>query len=328
MNQNEALRDMANFSQESDQLTSPKKALFRVVDRRRCAVLAGPPGTGKTKMLLELKNELMQESKLGVCEMVQFHREYSYQDFIEGYQATSQGFVPKEGIFKKFIMKVEERRSNESDQDSKIDLFLIDEMNRADVGSVFGELLTLLDDASKKIITLPRTGKEIRFYSSIVIVGTMNTADKSIALLDFAFRRRFAFIFTPPDYQGLREWLNMYGFSFTDFTVEDYIKAVRTLNHRITLHPMLGKGMMLGQSLFVPHKKENISFTVADITEVMNEQVLPQLEAYLGLGAQRELDKLIGIDLRQKIEAGIPISDEDLVGFVRVSANDKDVLSK
>jgi 5-methylcytosine-specific restriction protein B len=307
--------------------TTSKQSLQRKLEQRRSSVLAGPPGTGKTKLLLDVKDELNAAGKLGIVQMVQFHREYSYQDFIEGYKATKQGFEPKNGIFKQFIHNVQNRHEKEEFDTEKIDLFIIDEMNRADVGSVFGEVLTLLDDSTRKNITLARSGEQLLFYSSGVILGTMNTADKSIALLDFALRRRFAFIFIPPDYSGLHTWLLQYSFEFDNFTIEEYVKAIQTLNTRIAAHPLLGKGMMLGQSLFVPRKLENSPFTLDEIAETVVEQVLPQLEAYLGFGAQRELDKLIGIELRQKIESASYISSHEVAGLIKILSNDQDTVS-
>lgn len=308
----------------SPPLITPEQSLLRKLEARRSCILAGPPGTGKTKLMLDIRDRLKSTGKLGVFQMVQFHREYSYQDFIDGYEATEQGFKPRCGVFKKFLNDVQTRYSRDLDTE-KLDLFVIDEMNRADVSSVFGEVFTLLEDSERKIITLPRSGDILHFTPSIIILGTMNTADKSIALLDFALRRRFAFIFVPPDYFGLHNWLNKYGFDFDDFSIDEYVKAIQTLNTRIASHPLLGKGMMMGQSLFVPRKSELSPFTLEEIAETILEQVLPQLEAYLGFGAQRELDKLIGIDIRKKFESVLPISSHEIAGLIKVLANDNDM---
>ena len=310
----------------SPSINTPKQSLWRKLEARRSCILAGPPGTGKTKLLLDIRDALKSSGKLGIFQMVQFHREYSYQDFIDGYEATEQGFKPRAGVFKKFLQDVNNRQNKDSDTE-KLDLFVIDEMNRADVSSVFGEVFTLLDDSERKFITLARSGDILQYNPSIIILGTMNTADKSIALLDFALRRRFAFIFVPPDYLGLHEWLNKYGFVFDDFSIDEYVKAIQTLNSRIASHPLLGKGMMIGQSLFVPRKSEVTPFTLEEIAENIIEQVLPQLEAYLGFGAQRELDKLIPIEIRQKIESALPITSHEVAGLIRVLANDMDAVS-
>lgn len=319
----EELRAMSSVpSHGTDEMVSFRQTLHKNVANRKHTVLAGPPGTGKTKLVLDLVDDLRNAGKLGVFQMVQFHREYSYQDFIEGYAPSKDGFTPTKGAFLRFTDDILSRLSGSTESD-KIDIFLIDEMNRADVSSVFGELLTLMDDPSRKEIVSPRSQMPIRLPESVVILGTMNTADKSIALLDFALRRRFSFMFIPPDYNGLTEWLTSYGFQFNDFTIEEYVQASRTLNKEISMHPLLGKGMMLGQALFVPKKRERTPFFLEEISDVVKEGVIPQLEAYIGFGAQQELDRLIGVDIRQKIESAAPISDRDVVGLVRVLANAK-----
>jgi 5-methylcytosine-specific restriction protein B len=326
-NQLDELREMASVSlPEKLANASPKQSLLRKIELRRHTILAGPPGTGKTKLLLDVKQELDEANKLGSFQMVQFHREFSYQDFIEGYQASEQGFIPRKGVFKEFLENVG-NRINSDEHSNKIDLFFIDEMNRADISSVFGEVLTLLDDAENKSVTLARSGEILPFYPSVIIIGTMNTADKSIALLDFALRRRFSLIFVPPDYKGLKEWLTKHDFELEDFSIDEYIQAIKNLNTRIIVHPLLGKGMMLGQSLFVPKRAVGTAFTLNDIAEVITEQVLPQLEAYLGFGAQRELDKIIGIELRQKIESATPILSNEVANFIKLLANDQDMAS-
>lgn len=104
-NQLDVLRSMAAMplSAQSSTLT-PKQSLQRKVQARRSSILAGPPGTGKTRLLLNIRDELEESGQLGIFQMVQFHREYSYQDFIDGYEATEQGFKPRQGIFKNFSM--------------------------------------------------------------------------------------------------------------------------------------------------------------------------------------------------------------------------------
>lgn len=321
----QALREMSSVEIPAPgESLSPAATLMRKIKLRSHAILAGPPGTGKTKLVLDAREQLQSEGKLGIFFMTQFHREYSYQDFIDGFDATDKGFVKKPGLFRRFIDAVENRGQSKDDSE-KVDILMIDEMNRADVSSVFGELLTLLDDSDRKPLTLARSGESLILPSSVVIVGTMNTADKSIALLDFALRRRFAFLFVPPDYPALQAWLTSYGFDFDDFTIDDYVKSARVLNARISLHPLLGKSMMMGQSLFVPKLRIPHPLTLDQIVENLVEQVFPQLEAYLGFGTQKELDKLIGIEIRRKIESAITITHADIIGLIRVLADDKDL---
>ncbi|NWJ96375.1 MAG: AAA family ATPase [Chloroflexi bacterium] len=334
MGLSDELYSMAEFLQtsESDELLS-KVRLEQKIQQKQHTILAGPPGTGKTKLVMDLKETLQKNQNLGVFDFIQFHREFSYQDFIEGYKPSSNGgFVPKRGVFRKFISKVEKRLQNPSFQggDSEvIDLFVIDEINRANISSVFGELFTLLEDSERKSIRLPRSNQELQLFDSVVIVGTMNTADKSIALLDFALRRRFAYLFVPPDYEGLKSWLLRYGLAFNDFSIDEYVQSVQALNQRITKHPLLGKGMMLGQALFVPRRIKGSyePFTLEEIAERFVEQVFPQLEAYFGFGGQRELDNIISPDLRIKIEQAKAIQTADIVGFIRILSKENHIES-
>lgn len=323
---NNELRTAAEYPGDSPtRIISPEARLQRKVDERRHSIVAGPPGTGKTKLALDLKDALKKSGKLGCFQLVQFHENFSYQAFVEGYAPDEEGFAYKKGVFQYFLEDVRKRRKADGNAaDSKIDLFVIDEINRADVSSVFGELLTYLDDPERKNVTLPLSRKPLQFFGSVVVIGTMNTADRSIALLDFALRRRFAFIFVPPDYEGLTEWLNERGFDFDHFTVAEYVEAARRLNIRIKAHPLLGKGMTLGQALFVPKKRGGEPYSLDEVTETLAEGALPQLEAYLGLGAQRELDKIVGPDIRRKIEAADQISNEDIVGLVRILSAARD----
>lgn len=313
----EALREMASCAipaEESAKKTA--QTLFKKVENKVHTILSGPPGTGKTKLVLDMKTALQEQGVLGEFALVQFHRDYSYQDFIDGYKPSANGFEYAPGAFRQFLNNVHTRRAAEQD-DRKIDLFFIDEINRADISAVFGELLTLMDDSDKKQIKTSRSETPLELPDSVILIGSMNTADKNIALMDFALRRRFSFLFVPPDYEGLRAWIEEYGFAFDDFTIEIYITATRNLNNLISSHPLLGKGMMIGQSLFVPKKKVREPFTLEEITETFSEKILTQLEAYIGYGAQHELDNLIGADIRRKLEMADPIIGSDVIGLIR-----------
>jgi 5-methylcytosine-specific restriction protein B len=320
------LREMADFEYrpESSMNKVTVTTILGKVEAGHHAILSGAPGTGKTKLMLELKKRLESEGRMGVFRLIQFHPQYSYQDFVDGYEPDGTGFKPREGAFRSFVAEVQERLESEGSDSVKVDVLAIDELNRADVSSVFGEVMTLLDDSDKKSVTTAKSQKPLTLPRSVFILGTMNTADKSIALMDFALRRRFSILFIPPDYSGLLIWLNEYGFAFSDFTVNSYVDSIKVLNKRIAAHPLLGKGMMLGQSFFVPKKRDKSPFSLDEITSCMSEMVIPQLESYLGFGAQPELDKLIGIDLRKKAETALPIDCNDIVGLVSTLSDSKE----
>ncbi|RHW77574.1 McrB family protein [Colwellia sp. RSH04] len=269
-------------------------------------ILCGPPGTGKTRAVDKLLNELSKD--IAHYEVVQFHPSYSYQDFIEGYSIVNGKYEPKKGVLFNFI------KDSAGSDDEQLKLLIIDEINRGDIPSIFGELMMLLDGDSRSVKT-SKFGNELLLPKNFVIIGTMNTADRNIKQLDLALRRRFKFIFVNPDYEGLVEWLHSFSFEFDEFTINEYVSSIQKLNKRITKHPMLGKHMALGQSLFVPQVDSTIK--LKNLVSVYNETVLPQLEAYIGLGNKKELDELFGTpEIRQKLDFGDDINEQDLINLV------------
>jgi len=193
-----------------------------VLDRKGQAILYGPPGTGKTYWALRTVRELAAHRTFGakydaldetqrarlddgsptepaVVRMTSFHPEYGYEDFIEGYRPKSAAdgqlsFSLVPGVFR--------RLCSDASRAPHLDFFLVvDEINRGDVPRIFGELLTLLErDKRGQAMTLPASGESFRVPPNVFVIGTMNTADRSIALLDVALRRRFGFVELMPDY--------------------------------------------------------------------------------------------------------------------------------
>jgi hypothetical protein len=181
---------------------------FAAIERRGQAVFYGPPGTGKTFLAERLAKHLLGEGD-GFVELVQFHPAYAYEDFIQGIRPKTAGesltyeIVP--GRFLDFCARAEGC--------SDTCVLIIDEINRANLSRVFGELMYLLEYRDKSV---PLAGGEtLSVPPNVRIIGTMNTADRSIALVDHALRRRFAFIELRPDYELMKRYLRERGFDAT-----------------------------------------------------------------------------------------------------------------
>lgn len=289
-----------------------KEAALTYLRERVPVVLYGPPGTGKTMLAYELIEEI-KKTKQVVSRVVQFHPKFTYEDFIEGYKPDGKGgFAPSSGVFTEFC--------NEAQNDpSKEYVFVIDEFNRAELSTTLGEVLFLVEDRDKREAKTAHTSSTFRIPPNISIIGTMNTADRTIAIVDFALRRRFKFIPVWPDYTKMREWITKSGFAVPNLSVEDYCRAAYVLNHRIAAHPLLNKHMQLGPSLFVPPKNP---ITLNGIGDSFRFSILPQLESYFGFGREDELKRLLNSPVAEKFKQGDEITDQDVEAMIRGMAAD------
>jgi hypothetical protein len=177
---------------------SELREIVDMLDDRSQAIFYGPPGTGKTWVARELAKWLAgSEDRV---ELVQFHPSYGYEDFIEGWRPTESGFEIKPGPLKRLAKRATE------DPDQKF-VLVIDEINRANLSKVLGELFFLFEYRSEKV-TLQYSEERFSLPGNLKIIGTMNTADRSIALVDAALRRRFHFHPFFPDRPPIKGLLN------------------------------------------------------------------------------------------------------------------------
>lgn len=231
----------------------------RAIERKGQAILYGPPGTGKTFMAERLAAHLVGGGD-GFWELVQFHPAYAYEDFIQGIRPQSEGdhlsypVVP--GRFLEFCREAGQRQGR--------CVLIIDEINRANLSRVLGELMYLLEYRAQKIPLAG--GGSFQIPANVRLIGTMNTADRSIALVDHALRRRFAFLALYPNYELLRRYHRR---EQTGFPVEGLIDALTGLNRQIG-----DRHYEVGVTFFL-HK--NLAEQIEDIWRM---EIEPYLEEY------------------------------------------------
>lgn len=247
--------------------------------RKRNAVLQGPPGVGKSFMARRLAYVLIGTRDTSKLEMVQFHQSYAYEDFIQGWRPNDDGgFELKDGIFHDFCMAAAACPEIPH-------VFIIDEINRGNLSKVFGELMLLIErDKRGEDFAIPLTysrDRGDRFFvpKNVYILGMMNTADRSLAMVDYALRRRFVFHDIRPafDSERLRAFLLEQG---VEVAVVDLVESrIGELNTAISDDRRdLGPGFTIGHSFFCP--MERGSYGRPWYEDVVRSEVAPLLREY------------------------------------------------
>jgi len=277
--------------------TSAIDQILSGLRRKKNIILQGPPGTGKTFIAARLAHALMGEKADNRMEMVQFHQSYSYEDFIQGFRPKAGGgFERRDGVFYRFCDKA--RLQPEQDF-----FFIIDEINRGNLSKIFGELMMLIE-ADKRgeghAVQLTYSEGEERFFipENVHVIGTMNTADRSLAMVDYALRRRFMFFAMPPLFNE-RFAAHMTGKGLTEPEVEQLSQALKSLNASIASDANLGKGFEIGHSYFCGGP--GTGDTATWFQSIIDFEVAPQLREFWFDDKERAAEHIN--TLRKAIEA-------------------------
>ena len=242
--------------------------LVAVLKKKKNIILQGAPGVGKTFAAKRLAYSIMGEKDDDRIEFVQFHQNYSYEDFMMGYKPVEDGFELKYGIFYRFCQKA----ANHPDKDY---FFIIDEINRGNMSKIFGELLMLIEaDYRDTKATLAYNGLSFSVPKRLHIIGMMNTADRSLAMIDYALRRRFSFFDMEPGFDS--EGFIKYQEGFANDTFNTLIDRIKELNQEIAKDKSLGKGFCIGHSYFC----NTDECTEEWMQDVVDFDVLPMLAEY------------------------------------------------
>lgn len=233
-------------------------------------ILQGAPGVGKTFVAKRIAFSMMGVKDVERVMMVQFHQSYSYEDFIMGFRPSTDGFELKRGAFYNFCKKAEIDGDNDY-------FFIIDEINRGNLSKIFGELFMLIENDKRGVsLQLLYSDEKFSVPKNIYIIGMMNTADRSLAMLDYALRRRFAFFEIKPGFttDGFRE----YRMSLENEKFDKLIACVESLNNVISNDESLGDGFCIGHSYFCNLLPDTINDQV--LSGIVEYELIPLLKEY------------------------------------------------
>jgi 5-methylcytosine-specific restriction protein B len=245
--------------------------IFLLISKKNI-ILQGAPGVGKTYAAKLLAYSILGLKDKERVMMVQFHQSYSYEDFVMGYRPTASGFKLHTGAFYDFCKKAAKDRTSPY-------FLIIDEINRGNLSKIFGELFMLIEAdkrGEENGIQLVYSAEKFFVPENLYIIGTMNTADRSLAMLDYALRRRFAFIDIKAgfDTEGFKE----YGRNLNNEKFNRLIECVKDLNSDIAEDDSLGEGFCIGHSYFCNLAADSLDEWKLD--DIVEFELLPLLKEY------------------------------------------------
>ena len=260
-----------NFLHEVYMTSADYDTLTELLRNKQNIILQGAPGVGKTFTAKRLAYAMMGEKDDSRIEFIQFHQSYSYEDFIMGYRPDEDGgFTLTNGVFYEFCNTAR----NDPDRDY---FFIIDEINRGNLSKIFGELLMLIEkDYRTETARLAYKNEHFSVPKNLYLIGMMNTADRSLAMIDYALRRRFSFFDMMPGFKS--DGFAAYRDSLQNDTFNALIAEIIQLNHTISQDSSLGDGFCIGHSYFCNLTAETC--TDARLRSIVKYDILPLLREY------------------------------------------------
>ena len=246
--------------------------MVNIISSKKNIILQGAPGVGKTFVSKRIAYSIMGEKDVNRVMMIQFHQSYSYEDFIMGFRPSYNGFELKKGVFYNFCKKAEVDSEHEY-------FFIIDEINRGNLSKIFGELFMLIESdkrGSKYKLQLLYSDELFYVPENVYIIGLMNTADRSLAMLDYALRRRFAFFELKPGFKS--DGFQKYRLGLNNRKFDALIQTVERLNDDIAADESLGEGFCIGHSFFCNMSPDELDD--AKLSEIVDYELIPLLKEY------------------------------------------------
>jgi len=238
--------------------------------RKKNVILQGAPGVGKTFAAQRLAFSIMGVKDTSRVKVVQFHQSYSYEDFVMGYRPDGNGFRLAEGPFYKFCKTAE-------GDDERPYFFIIDEINRGNLSKIFGELLMLIEGdkrGEKNALRLLYKDEQFSVPANVHIIGMMNTADRSLAMIDYALRRRFAFFDMEPAFSS--DGFKNRQAAIQNVKFDALVSMVESLNKAIAEDASLGLGFRIGHSYFCTSEMVDDAW----LSSVVEFELIPLLLEY------------------------------------------------
>lgn len=277
--------DIKDIVSEGCFLDTPRlQTVLSILKRKKNLILQGPPGTGKTWLARRLAFALTGSKPDSGVRTFQFHPGISYEDFVWGWRPSSGGQGGNGGLALvpgPFLKAIEDAKR----EAGRKFVMVIEEINRGNPASIFGEMLTLMEKDKRKpeealvLGYAGKDGKPVYVPDNLYIIGTMNTADRSIAMVDLALRRRFGFVSLKPTFNGAwKRWMRKHG--ITTKTLEQIVNYITDLNKMIEEDRLLGSHCVIGHSYVTPGNGDTIDNPEEWFQRIAESEIEPILEDY------------------------------------------------